>query len=33
MLKLGIDNPLHLIDAARHWGMVDIRETGLGPEN
>jgi hypothetical protein len=23
MLKLGIDNPLHLIDAARQWGVVE----------
>jgi hypothetical protein len=26
MLKLGIDNPLQLIDAARQWGVVEIRE-------
>ena len=26
MLELGIGNPLHLIDAARQWGVVEIRE-------
>ncbi len=27
MLALGIENPLHLIDAAESWGVVDIHET------
>lgn len=26
MLQLGIENPLCLIDAARQWGLVEIRE-------
>ena len=26
MLRLGIENPLHLIDAARQWGVVEIRD-------
>lgn len=26
MLMLGIDNPLHLVDAARQWGVVEIKE-------
>ncbi len=26
MLRLGIENPLYLIDAARQWGVVEIRE-------
>ena len=26
MLGLGIDNPLHLIDAAERWGNVNIQE-------
>ena len=26
MLRLGIENPLYLIDAARQWGEVEILE-------
>ena len=26
MLNLGIENPLHLIDNARQWGVVEIRK-------
>jgi hypothetical protein len=26
MLKLGVENPLHLIEAAQTWGVVEIRE-------
>ena len=26
MLRLGIENPLHLIKGARQWGVVDIHE-------
>lgn len=26
LLQLGIENPLHLIQAARQWGVVEIRQ-------
>jgi hypothetical protein len=26
MLALGIENPLHLVEAARQWGEVEIKE-------
>jgi hypothetical protein len=26
MLVLGIENPLYLVDAARQWGVVEVKE-------